>query len=253
MARNPKGHPKTAKGKRWLALVKQYGVIGASQRRHNPGNPVNPWVHSYDSVHRKMVHTGKYFRGGKSRRNPKAISLFRNPVAAISHNLVHPFTMDNLWNGLGLTGGAVGTVVLPNLLLGKMAMYQNWYFRIPAKLLTATILATGTNIFTKKHDVAKNVMLGGLFMTVLSETIGILNASSNLFSQKVAANLTKPTGMGATDAEVKRRIEAQVRKQLGIGNPGVQVPYETVGSTGVQVPYETIGERLDRVDEDEND
>ena len=136
-------------------------------------------------------------------------SFFRNPVAAIKENIVHPISLDGLYTLLGVSVGAVGTTLIPKMVLGSR--YDSFLWKIGGNLVSMTVLASATKLITKKPHVAANVLAGGITAMALQ----LLNGLSK--SQPIVAKLTSGmSGLGASTQELlKSRIEEQVRRELG--------------------------------------
>lgn len=220
------------KGKMWRSKKNPGGALSALSR--------------FDTGHyRPMLDNVKKHK--KSKKYGKSSWLRRNPaVGAIAKHIVTPFSLDGLYKVLGLSIGAFGTLAIQAAV--PVQFLKKGVGSYIGNIVSAIALASATKAATKKEDMAKMVLYGGLSVVVIRAIAAVVAKApaTNAFAANIKESLTMAglDDVGATEAELKAAIEEQVARELtGVGE-GPELPYATSEGVGEApgLPYATVGE-----------
>lgn len=229
------------KAKRLIAKgEKTAGHMYLSKR--NPDLGLGLYRPSFGLMRPNTPDPGK--KKGKKKRNP-GLSLFRNPGKTRVASFVHPFSIQGLYDVAEIGIGGVSSAIFPSMVLDIFWAGRPKILKIVEPTIGGIILGSTAKVITKNDKLGRNVMLGGVVVTVLKGLSTVLAASSNRMAVAYKTGVGPAmAGLGATadEEKIRKEIEAAVTKELSGTDGWTTLPYETV-SGRTTLPYETVGGR----------
>ncbi len=180
----------------------------------------------------------------KGKRNP-GLSIFHNPGKALAASFVHPFSIQGLGDVAGIGLGGVGSAIFPSMVLDIFWAGRPKILKIVEPMVGGIVLGSTAKVITKNDKLGRNIMLGGVVVTVIKGLSTVIAASTNRMAVAYKTGVGPAlAGLGATadEEKIRKEIEAAVTAQLTKGGAsGRTLPYETTGAR--TLPYETVGAR----------